>query len=104
MAVVMPRRKKLTPVVVRGKLAPTLPALTEFQETQLSKFAAIKFSQQDWQKIERSRQVFATRRWAELQAIKYRPFESRLKAIADAAGTLLTALSGKNPHREEART
>jgi hypothetical protein len=104
MAMVMPRRKKLTPVVVRGNLAPILPALTESQETQLSKSAAIEFSQPDWQKIERARQVFARRRWAELQAIEHRPFESRLKTIADAVSTLLTALSGKNPHREEART
>jgi hypothetical protein len=104
MAVVMPRRKKLTPVVVRGKLAPIIPALTEFQKMQLSKSAAIEFSQPDWQEIERARQVFARRRSAELQAIEYRPFESRLKAIADAASTLLTELSGEKPRREEART
>jgi hypothetical protein len=104
MAVVMPRRKKLTPVVVRGKLAPIIPALTEFQKMQLSKSAAIEFSQPDWQEIERARQVFARRRSAELQAIEYRPFESRLKAIADAASTLLTELSDEKPRREEART
>jgi hypothetical protein len=104
MAVVMPKRKKLAPVMVRGKLAPIIPALTKSQEMQLSESAAIGFSQADWQKIEWARQVFPQRRWAEPQAIEYRPFERRLKRIADAVSTLLTALSGEKPHRTEAGT
>lgn len=100
----MPKRKKLTPIVIGNEPEPTLSALTESQKKQLSKIATINFSQQDWQEIERARKDFAWCRWAERQAIKYGPFERRLKAIASAASTLLTALSGEKPHRENAQT
>lgn len=83
---------------------PTLSALTKFQKKQLSETTAIKFSQPDWQKIEQARKDFVWCRWAEPQAIKYRPFETRLKAIARAASTLLTALSGAKPHRKNTQT
>lgn len=51
----MPRRKKLTPAMVRAKLPPMLPALTKSQKTRLSESASIEFSQSDRQEIERSR-------------------------------------------------
>jgi hypothetical protein len=41
---------------------------------------------------------------AKPQAIEYKPFAARLKAIADAANDLLTALSGKKPNRDERET
>jgi hypothetical protein len=83
---------------------PILPALINSEKKQLSETIAIKFSQPDWQKIEQARKDFAWCRWAEPQAIKYRPFESRIKGIASAASALQIALSGEKPRRKNTQT
>ena len=72
---------------------PKLPALIKFEKGQLSETAAIKFSQPDWQKIERPRKDFAWCRWAEPQAIKYRPFESQAEGDRERRGMLLWCCS-----------
>lgn len=101
----MSKQKKLTPWMIENVTKmdsrPKLVVLTESQKKNIATTARILFSVSDWQRIETGRRDFAWCRWAKPQAIEYKPFANRLKAIADSANELLTALSGEKPNRDE---
>ena len=98
----MAKSKKLAPWIMGDGPEPVPPNLTGEQKKQIAAIAEINFSKDDWDKIELARRDFTWCKWAKHQAIEYQLFVDRLKAIADAAQNLLTAVSGNKPdHSQE---